>query len=241
MRGLGRVARQPDGSLCDSAALEAYDLQVLGLANTRLWRCPTEVLLEQYDHNVRTVHLDVGPGSGYFLDHCRFPASSPSVTLLDRNPVSLAYAARRIARYRPATTLADICAPISEPGRRFSSIGFNYVLHCVPRQGGLRAAAMHNLRMLLADDGVLFGSTILGRETVHTPVSRRVNQRLNRTGAFDNLDDGPETVESLLRAEFGNCELRVAGSVALFTASGLRTRNRKGRSNSSGRRLVAVP
>lgn len=218
MRGTGSVAQQPDLPCCGADALDAYDLRVLGLANTRLWRCPTEVLLDQYNRHVGPVHLDVGPGSGYFLDNCRFPTVSPSVTLLDRNPVPLAYAARRIARYRPRTTLADICAPLPDPGGRFSSIGFNYVLHCLPRRAGMRATAFRNLRMLLADGGVLFGSTILGRDVPHTPVSRRITERCNRTGAFDNLHDGPETVESLLRKEFGSYEIRVAGSVALFTA-----------------------
>jgi len=47
-----------------------YDLVVLGLSNRFLWRCPTERLLEHYNRHVTENHLDVGVGTGYFLDNC---------------------------------------------------------------------------------------------------------------------------------------------------------------------------
>src|SRR3954471_6059932 len=69
--------------------LAVYDLAVVYLSNQFLWKCPSRRLLEHYNRNVGAVHLDVGVGTGYFLDHCRFPVSNPTIALYDLNPNSL--------------------------------------------------------------------------------------------------------------------------------------------------------
>lgn len=197
---------------------EIYDRVVLRASNTQVWRCPVSAQLALYDENVRGSHLDVGPGSGYFLDNCRFPVALPSITLLDRDPAMLERVRRRIARYRPRAVVADVCEPLPDPGRRFRSIGFNYVLHCLPDESSARMTVFRNLRMLLAPGGSLFGSTILGQGVPHTPVSRRVNEWNNRTGVFHNRNDSPERLESTLRQFFDGVEVSLRGCVALFTA-----------------------
>jgi hypothetical protein len=55
--------------------LAVYDLAVLGLACRCLWGCPARHILELYDRSVSANHLDVGVGTGYFLDRCRVPDS----------------------------------------------------------------------------------------------------------------------------------------------------------------------
>jgi len=79
--------------------LALYDVVVLGLSNRLIWRCPTSRLLAHYNQHVSANHLDVGVGTGYFLDHCHFPAPDPPITLMDLNADALAYTAQRIARH----------------------------------------------------------------------------------------------------------------------------------------------
>lgn len=59
--------------------LHVYDLFVLGFSNRFVWRCPTPALLAHYDRHVTANHLDVGVGTGYFLDRCHFPSAAAGV------------------------------------------------------------------------------------------------------------------------------------------------------------------
>lgn len=208
-----------DQSYYSPGRLALYDMVVLQLSNSMLWHCPTSMLLDHYNKHVSGSHLDVGPGSGYYLDQCRFPTTAPSITLLDLNPSPLEHTARRINRYAPRTRTADICKPFPDFGEKFESVGLNYVLHCLPDDPGSRATVFSNLRSVLAPGGVFFGSTILGKGVVHTAVSRRVNDKYNRMGAFHNEHDSPEGLEELLRGEFSSYKIHLKGAVALFAAS----------------------
>ena len=48
--------------------LRLYDPLVLGPVARYVWRCPSDRLTEHYRRHVRDRHLDVGPGTGYFLE-----------------------------------------------------------------------------------------------------------------------------------------------------------------------------
>jgi SAM-dependent methyltransferase len=200
------------------ALLRAYDAVVLGVSNRVLWRCPAGTLREQYDAFVSSVHLDVGPGTGYFLDRCTFPVAHPQITLLDANPDVLAYAAKRLARYGPTTVQADIRRPLPLPERYFESIGMGYVLHCLPGAVSTKRTVLANLATLLRSNGVLFGSTILGRSPAHTRASKVVQRLYNRRGIFANVDDDLGTLRSVLGSVFARHELAIHGTVALFAA-----------------------
>ena len=88
--------------------LSIYDVVVLGISNHLLWRCPTAKLRNLYDRNVSGRHVDIGVGTGYFLDQARWPVGDPAITLVDLNPNSLRAAARRIGRFAPRAILAEI-------------------------------------------------------------------------------------------------------------------------------------
>ncbi|MEM8854897.1 MAG: hypothetical protein AAGD34_14435, partial [Pseudomonadota bacterium] len=76
--------------------LRLYDLVVHGISNRFLWRCPTERLREQHRALVADPHLEVGVGTGFFLDD---PAIDENIrlTLFDANPHCLAHGARRLS------------------------------------------------------------------------------------------------------------------------------------------------
>src|SRR5699024_9100523 len=137
--------------------LAAYDFVVLGVSNRFLWKCSTQDLVAHYNKHVSANHLDVGVGTGYFLDHCRFPSTSPRVALMDLNQNSLDFAARRIARYKPETYRRSILDPIQIDAPKFDSLGINYLLHCIPGTIESKSIAFEHLRALMNPGAVIFG------------------------------------------------------------------------------------
>jgi Methyltransferase domain len=212
------------------AVLAAYDAFVVGFSNSVAWKCPSRLLVEFYNENVSAEHLDVGVGTGYFLDKCRFPVSSPRLTLLDLNPNCLRATARRMRRHHPSYDLAGVhlanaLGPVNLGETRFGSIGVNYVLHCLP--GGLssgdqasKSAVFRNLKPWLRPGGVLFGATILGAGVEHGFLARKLMDVYNAKGIFSNRSDSAEGLRAALGQHFEEASLRVVGCVALFSARG---------------------
>lgn len=197
--------------------LRGYDLFVLGFSNRLVWRCRSSKMLERYNSHVGARHLDVGVGTGWFLDHCRWPVESPQITLLDLNENSLSVASERIRRYAPGTVQANVLDPVDLADARFDSIGANFLFHCLP--GGLEwkaATVASNLRPYLASGGVLFGSTILGRGIAHNLLGRRLMRLYNRKGIFSNVEDDQRGLEQGLASDLTDVEIEVVGAVALF-------------------------
>jgi hypothetical protein len=94
---------------------------------------------------------------------------------------------------------------------RFDSIALSGVLPCLPATMNQKTAALSRLRPYLADDGVLFGSTILGRGVRHNGLTRRVIAVYNRKGIFTNLDDDLEGHEQGLAAGSADVDVQTGG------------------------------
>lgn len=199
-------------------SLRVYDPFVLGFSNRLLWRCPTARLLALYDRHATDNHLDVGVATGFFLDRCRFPSANPRLVLADLNRTCLAAAARRLARYRPATVQANALAPLPLNGPAFDSISMTYLLHCLPGAMAEKAVVFDHLKAWLAPGGVLFGASILGRGVPHNAAGRALLALYNRKGIFGNRDDDPAALEAALKARFGEVSLELVGCVALLVA-----------------------
>jgi Methyltransferase domain len=199
--------------------LRAYDLVVLKFSNRFAWRCPSATMLEQYDRHVGRRHLDLGVGTGWYLDRCRWPVEEPQITLLDLNENSLRLAARRLARYAPQTARANVLDPLPLEDARFESAAANYLLHCLPGRIESKAQTLAaNVRPHLVPGGVLFGATILGRGTTHTRLGRRLMKLYNAKGIFSNADDDEHGLQRGLASALDDVEIAVVGAVALFSA-----------------------
>lgn len=213
----GRKARAGQ-ALYTGLLLSMYDAFVLGLSNRYFWRCPSSLLLRHYDANVSAAHLEVGVGTGYFLDRCRFPVPQPSLALYDLMEHPLQVTARRISRYRPAVYQCDVLQPSPIEPESFDSIGLNYVLHCLPGTIRSKGIVFDHLTPLLRPGGVIFGSTVLSNGVRHTPVAQALLAVYNRTGIFTNRDDDLDGLHEILAARFGEYRVEILGSVAVFTA-----------------------
>lgn len=198
--------------------LAIYDLAVLGVSNRFIWNCPTARLEEHYNRHVSANHLDVGVGTGYFLDRCRFPAATPRVALMDLNSDTLAFAARRIARYRPEQYRRNVLEPIAFDAEGFDSIGLNYLLHCLPGSIASKAVVFDHLRPLLKPGAVLFGSTLLHGGVPRSALARGLMAIYNRKGIFANRDDDLAGLQRALEQRFREVRVEVAGCAALFAA-----------------------
>ena len=199
------------------STLSAYDIIVLGISNRYIWKCPSARIEEHYNKYISANHLDVGVGTGYFLDRCRFPSESPRVVLMDLNPNTLDFASDRISRYAPETYIQNILEPISADIPRFDSVGLNYLLHCVPGAITKKAVAFDHLISLMIPGAAIFGATILQIGVPRNWAAVQLMKLYNEKGIFSNSSDDLEGLERALNERFVDVSLKVVGCVALFS------------------------
>ena len=198
--------------------LRVYDTVVLRFNGRLTWRCPPGRLVRLYDEHVSARHLDIGVGTGYLLDKCRYPTQSPEITLMDLNPAPLQVAAKRLHRYRPKTHRANALEPFGLPPGTFESVGLNWLLHCLPGNIATKSVVFDHARTVLAPGGVIFGSTVLSGGVRHTRWSRWMMERLNRDGTFTNRDDDLVGLTTQLDQRFDSAQVEVVGAVGIFSA-----------------------
>ena len=200
------------------SALAFYDLAVLGLSNSFVWECNSHVLLDFYNQHISDRHLDIGVGTGYFLDRCRFRSITPKIALFDLNPHSLAKSAKRLRRYNPSCYMGNALERIDIGLSGFGSISLNYLLHCLPGNLASKSIVFEHVKPLLGDGGVMFGSTILGEGVRHNRLAKQLIKIYNSKGFFSNLSDRRSDLEAGLKAHFDEHTIHIAGCVALFSA-----------------------
>lgn len=199
--------------------LAIYDVLVLGLFCSLVWRCPAREMRRLYDRCAGQRHLDVGPGTGYFVDHCRFPTAHPEITLLDLNPECLAVSAKRLARYQPATCKANLMYPLPLPSQHFDSAALNLVLHTIPGGWEQKGIVFKHVAETLRPGGVLFGTTVLAEGVPMNRLTRKLLTEQHRRGNFQNHGDDPAGLGRQLRKYFSSYDLRIRGITAIFQAT----------------------
>lgn len=200
-----------------SPVLKIYDMLVVKLSNSYAWRCRSELMLEQYNRHLGRTHLDVGPGTGWYLAHTDMP-DGIDITLMDLNPNSLDSSCDRISRLSPKRKVGNVLGPIPGDIGPFDSIGVNYLFHCVPGDFSHKGRAFTQLASRLTDDGTLFGATILGTGVHHNLFGKALMALYARLGIFHNRQDSRQGLEKALEAAFDEVQIRIIGTVALFVA-----------------------
>lgn len=196
-------------------SLRLYDWTVLGLSNRFIWRCPTPRLLGHYNTHVTSNHLDVGVGTGFFLDRCRFEGQ-PRIALVDLNSNSLEVTAARIARYQPVTYRRNVLEPLTLDEAPFESAGLNYLFHCVPGSLVEKACIFDHVLEYVVPGGTVFGSTILHEGVPRGILARKLMAFYNKHGIFGNDTDTLDDLRSVLSERFTDHSIEVVGCVALF-------------------------
>jgi 2-polyprenyl-3-methyl-5-hydroxy-6-metoxy-1,4-benzoquinol methylase len=203
-----------------SFMLKLYDVLVLDISNRWIWRCHKNKQLAQFNQGVRANHLDIGVGTGYYLQACRSPALS-KLSLMDLNPNCLEKSSALLKRrgIKPAVYLADIYKPQPKLAGKFDSISMNYLLHCLPGDMGTKEQCIANAAAMLRAEGILFGATILSDEGLQTKTSRSLMGFYNKKGIFSNQHDSLAALEKALNKHLINVQVSVIGCVALFSGS----------------------
>ena len=198
------------------ALLRLYDPIILGPITRYVWRCPAGRLTELYRRHVRDPHLDVGPGTGFFLERSGLAPGS-QVTILDPNNNVLRHTSKRLPNFDVTAVEADVCKPLPVQGP-FESAAMNLVIHCLPGPFERKAAAVANVAAVLSPNGMLFGSSIIGTTGAHNRVAQTLLRDYNRRSVFDNLEDSEEAIHRMLASSFEGVEIDTVGSIAIFIA-----------------------
>ncbi|HUS42191.1 MAG TPA: class I SAM-dependent methyltransferase [Ilumatobacteraceae bacterium] len=197
-------------------SLAIYDLAILWYFSRLAWKCPASRVLRHYDEHVSDNHLDIGVGTGYFLDRCTFATSSPRIALMDPNEACLDAASRRIERYEPERYRESVLEPFDLGGRSFDSVGMNYLLHCLPGDIRSKAVVFEHVKAVTEPGSVVFGATLLHDGVDRNWMARTVMKRNNRHGIFSNADDDLDGLEWALSQHLAETKIEIVGCVALF-------------------------
>ncbi|WP_068315045.1 class I SAM-dependent methyltransferase [Polycladidibacter hongkongensis] len=211
------VARAAGAAVYSSRTLKAYDFIVHGFSNRYLWKVRTAELISFYSQNMVGAHLDVGVGSGYFLEKCAFKALDRLV-LMDRNRDCLEFAAERAQGVEPELLQADAFEPVAFEPESFDSVCLGYLLHCLPGSIADKAVVFDNLLPLLKPGAVLYGATILGKGLTPNWGARKLMALYNEKGVFCNLEDTLDDLQRALDTRFDQVDVKLHGNVALFKA-----------------------
>ena len=196
-----------------------YEIWVLGIVNTFAWGCSTaQYLLPLFRSNVGRNHLELGPGTGYYLVHGKVPAST-RLTLVDKDPKALNTVMERAKRQDAVPIVANIleALPLKE---KFDSVGMYYVIDGLRAPIREKCQVFGRLRQHMTADGVLHGATILGKGVRDDNFfARFIRNGCTKKGIFRNQDDNAFDFELSLRENFKRVETWVIGTVFLFRAA----------------------
>jgi len=201
-----------------NAFLGVYDWFALGLHCRFIWGCDSKNIVDFYSKHVSGNHLDVGTGTGYFLDKCRFPVHNPRLTLVDLNPHSLDMAQKRMSRYHPAVYCRDVLQPLGIKDSGFDSISITHLLHCLPGDMDSKGVVFQNLKSLLNPGGVLFGCTFIQETSEQRPLASALFWLANRLGFMSNNNDDISGLSRHIEKHFSEYSIEEVGCEALFRA-----------------------
>ena len=213
-----RLVEKTEGSQVyfNPVSLFFYDTVVYKLVSRFFWGCSTISLVERYQKLVDARHLEVGVGTGYLIDY--FNPVAIDLTLMDLSESCLKKSAKRLVRYSPKMVKNNILQEYNEPIKPFLSIGLNYVMHCVAGDFSIKSIAFKNLKLLLDDEGVLFGVTVLNT-TKSSIFAKGLMYLLNKIGVFNNTLDTILDLKKGLEQHFNYVDIETSSSAVLFFAT----------------------
>jgi len=212
------AAEKAGAKIYTPITLAVYDLWVLRFSNHLAWRHPTREMLGLYNAHLSADHLDIGPGTGWYLREAIFPSATPTVTLFDLNPNPLAVTSRRLRRsgINPATHLGSVLEPLGL--RQFDSVAANFLMHCVPGSWSQKSIAFRHIANVTSVQGVFFGSSILTQGVPTNFLGRALARVYNSIGTFHNATDDFDGLKEALLESFSDVDITVHGSVATWSA-----------------------
>lgn len=189
--------------------LNNYDYFVNNLNCKYVWKCNQNIIKDLYKNNLSKNHIEIGPGTGYFLKQNQFD----SLYLLDINNDILNDSFKNLKNN--SKKIVKINKNIFNKNNQLkinnvNSIGLSYVLHCVPNT--LDISLNYLVNNLNKKDVTLFGSTVIPTNTNFLASSELYF--LNKLGIFNNLNHNLEQLKNFSKNY--DHEINVVGNVLVF-------------------------
>ena len=195
-----------------------YDLGLYRFVSPFIWRCSTQQLLDNYVENISHNHLEIGVGSGYFLRRTLCADFLQRLVLLDLNRRCLKKSALRLREFAPIKRQHNILLPINADQETHTSVGMNYVLHCIPGDFLANRRIFEHIHSTLEEGGVFFGATLLNHPIRAGLWSWLMMRVLNGVGIFHNSNHRLADLRAALEMTFQKVEITMVGSAAIFKA-----------------------
>jgi len=199
--------------------LRVYDFLIMGVLSPYVWRCSPAHYHQLYRDLMSPNHADIGVGTGYCLNQCKYVPGKLRLGLFDLQKNCLVHSARRLARFAPETYQCNALEPLPVKCNSFDSIGLGGILHCIPGEMVVKGKVFDSIKSLMKPGAKIFGYTILNQGVEKTFVSCLVYGVLYHLKVINGHHDSVRELSTELRKRFVRVETKVIGCVGFFSAS----------------------
>jgi phospholipid N-methyltransferase len=186
-----------------------YDYFVNNINCKYVWKCDQRYIKKLYANNITNKHLEIGPGTGYFIKKYQFN----NLHLVDINQDILTNSKKNLNNNCQNIKIhnQNIFENNNKINEDITSIGMSYVLHCVP--SNLDRSLDNLVENIKANNQVtIFGSTVIPNKKDFLAMTEIYT--LNKLGIFNNINHNKEQLEYIISKYNGN--VKHVGNVLLF-------------------------
>lgn len=196
-----------------SSGIKFYDFLVNDINCNYVWRCNKSNIFNLYKNNIKLNHLEIGPGSGYFLMQ-NYNLKIRNLYLMDINQPILNESKNNLkSKYSNIQVINHDIFKKPIKIENLESVGINYVLHCVP---GNLEYKFENLLKNLPINVNIFGATVINNSDKQTYLSKTELYFLNNRGIFNNHQDYSEDFLNFMINQKLNFTHQIVGNVLIF-------------------------
>ena len=170
--------------------------------------------VKNYISNIKNNHLEIGPGTGYFLKN-NFDIKK--LHLIDINQDTLDFSYQNLSEnYNDINIIKHNLFEEKLFINNLESVGINYVLHCVP---GKLENKIDNLVNNLESSKKInyFGATVLNDNNLQTNFSNLELQFLNKFKIFNNQNDYSKNIINYFNYNHFDYNIKIVGNVLVFS------------------------
>ena len=186
-----------------------YDYFVNNINCKYVWKCDQRYIKKLYANNITNKHLEIGPGTGYFIKKYQFNnlhLVDINQDILDNSKKNLSNSCQNIKIHNQ-----NIFENNNKINEDITSIGLSYVLHCVPNNLDI---SIDNLVKNTKNDNqiTIFGSTVIPNKKDFLAMTEIYT--LNTLGIFNNINHNKDQLECIISKYNG--KIKHVGNVLLF-------------------------
>lgn len=199
-----------------SKNINNYDRIVNDFNCKHVWKCSTKNIIDNYQKNISNNHLEIGPGTGFFLNKKNTGINFKKLTLVDVNKDILQFSKKNLEQYYSNIEIlhSDLFSQKISESIYFESVGVNYVLHCVT--GNLQTKLDNLIDNLGNNKYNLFGASVICDPLHMNTIAEYELIFLNTLGIFNNNEDTYYELEEYLNNRNIKFSLKKQGYVAIF-------------------------